>query len=185
MSQEKKSNSIPENTKLAKLVLIACVIVALCVIAPSKIKGERNDCMDVFMNGVEKNVVNSVYTDLKSVGDNALRFVNAAERSLGSDHEKLGKLREKAEVLNTSGDPEKMLKAFGGLAADLDFIYNELDEKGRESCYDAYYNVQDVSGVVKRDTFFSEANRFNNMIDSFPASLFAFVFGVDEIPIGG
>ena len=41
MSQEKKLNSILENMKLAKAALIACIILALLVLAPMKLSSKR------------------------------------------------------------------------------------------------------------------------------------------------
>lgn len=185
MSQEKKANSILENMKLAKAVLIACIILALCVFAPMKLSGKRDKALDVFLNGKSDKYRTSVYTDLKSIAENANRLANLCEREGSADQESVKKLRESALAISESEDPAVMLSAFAGISLHAENAYQSLSSSAQEKCYDEYVNLIDVANVIKRDSYFSEAEEFNRTRNAFPAVLLAGIFGIDELPMGG
>ena len=183
MSQEK--NPITENTKLAKIVLIACVVLALVVIAPMKLNGRRNSALDMFMNGTGDKYRASVYTDLKGIAEEANRLVMICEREESADKESVQKLKEAAVKISGTNEPAEMLDAFAGISMYANQAYDSLSASAKDNCYDAYVNLTDVASVIKRDSFFSEADQFNRTRNAFPTSLMAAIFGIDELPTGG
>ena len=183
MSKEK--NQITENTKLAKIVLIACVILTLVVIAPMKLNGKRESALDVFMNGTSDKYRASVYTDLKNIAEDANRLVLACEKEKTADKDSVEKLKEAAVSISGTNDPGEMLKSFAGITLYAESAYQSLSDSAKANCYDAYINLTDVASVIKRDSYFSLASDFNQVRNAFPTSLMAGIFGIDELPTGG
>jgi len=183
MSQKK--SVLSENLKLAKIVLIACVILTLVVIAPMKLNGKRNKALDVFMNGTYDKHRASVYTDLKNIAENANRLVRACEKEDSADKENVEKLKEAAVRISGTNEAHEMLNAFKGISYYADSAYESLSESGKENCNDAYVNLTRFLAVVKNDSYFSLADEFNRTRNAFPTSLMAGIFGIDELPTGG
>ena len=183
MSQKK--SVLSENLKLAKIVLIACVILTLVVIAPMKLNGKRNDALDVFLNGTNDKYRASVYTDLKNIAEDANRLVRACEKEASADQENVEKLKEAAIAITGTSDPGEMLNAFKGITYYADSAYDSLSESAKQNCYDAYVNLTDVASVIKRDSYFTLASNFNQVRNAFPTSVLAGIFGIDELPTGG
>ena len=178
-----------ENTRLAKIVLIACIVLSIAVVVPVKLSGVRKDALDVFRNGTEKGIVVSVYTDLVAAAESANRLSNIASAYLGENHSDVRKLKESAEKILSTSDADKMLSAFSGLSLTAENVSSALDgkltEKEEREVRSLFANIDSYSSTIKRDKYFTLANDFNGKRGAFPAVIFAGLFGIDKLPTGG
>lgn len=180
---------IKENLRLAKIVLIACIAFSIVVIGPMKLSGVRKDAMDVFRNGTEKGIVVSVYTDLVAAAESANRLSNIASSYLGENHSDVRRLKESAEKILSTSDADKMLSAFSGMSLAAENVTSALDgkltEKEEREVRSLFANIDSYSSTIKRDKYFTLANDFNGKRSAFPAVIFAGLFGIDTLPVGG
>lgn len=165
--------------------LVACVLISVMVIAPMKLSGARNEAMDVFRNGTEKGITVSVYTDLVSMAENANRLANFAAAQLGEDNADIAALKEGARKILEAKDEKAMLEAYSDIALASDNVYTKLTGSAKDDAKGAYVNIGNYVSTIKRDSYFTYAEKFNNSRNSFPAVILAGLFGIDEMPTMG
>ena len=175
-------NKIPftENTRLAKRIAAGVVALSILVIGPVKLKGLRNEAMDVFKFGTSKEYTASVYTDLTRAADSA----NVLAGLSGSE-----KLKKLAEKLKKEDDPADMLEIFDELKTEADDVYTAFTRTnpGEAEMRDANGAIKQITSAfntITSDTFWSYADKFNSARKGFPASLLAMLSGAKKLPEG-
>lgn len=177
--------SFKENTRLGMIVLVACILIAVFVLAPVKLSGARNKAEDVFRNGTEEGITVSVYTDLIAMAENANRLANFASAQLGEDNQDIVTLKESAKRILDAKDEKTMLKAYSDIALAADNVYTRLTGSAKEDAKGAYVNIDNFVSTIKRDSYFTYAENFNRSRKSFPAIILAGLFGIEEMPTLG
>lgn len=177
--------SFKENTRLGVIVLVACVLISILVLAPAKLSGARNEAKDVFRNGTEKGITVSVYTDLVAMAENANRLANFASAQLGEDNADIKTLKESAKKILDAKDEKTMLTAYSDIALASDNVYTRLTGSVKDDAKGAYVNIDNYISTIKRDSYFTYADKFNGSRNSFPANILAGLFGIDEMPTLG
>ncbi len=185
MSSKNASVSWKENTRLGAIVLAACVLIAVFVLAPVKLSGARNEAKDVFRNGTEKGITVSVYTDLVAMAENANRLANFASAQLGEDNKDVSTLKDSAKKILEAKNEKTMLQAYSDIALASDNVYTRLTGSAKDDAKAAYVNIDNYVSTIKRDSYFSYADKFNRSRNSFPAIILAGLFGIDEMPTLG
>lgn len=182
MSSKNEKVSWKENTRLGVSAFVACVLVSVFVLAPVKLSGVRNEAADVFRNGTEKGITVSVYTDLIAMAENANRLANFAVAQLGENNQDVLTLKNSAKMILDSKDEKTMLNAYSDIALAADNVYSRLTGSAKDDAKGAYVNIDNYVSTIKRDSYFAYADKFNKGRSSFPASLLAGLFGIDEMP---
>ena len=185
MSSKKSNVSWKENTRLGMIALIACVLISVFVLAPVKLSGARNEAKDVFRNGTEKGITVSVYTDLIAMAENANRLANFAAAQLGEDNADIVVLKDSAKKIFDAKDEKTMLQAYSDIALASDNVYTRLTGSVKDDAKGAYVNIDNYVSTIKRDSYFTYAEKFNGNRNSFPAIILAGLFGIDEMPTLG
>lgn len=177
--------SFKENTRLGMIVLAACILISVLVLAPVKLSGARNEAEDIFRNGTEKGITVSVYTDLIAMAENANRLANFASEQLGENNSDIQTLKDSAKKIFDAKNEKTMLEAYSGIALAADNVYTRLTGSAKEDAKGAYVNIDNYVSTIKRDSYFTYAEKFNRSRNSFPAIILAGLFGIDEMPILG
>lgn len=185
MGSKNASISWKENTRLGLIVLIACVLVSIFVLAPVKLSGARGDVVDVFKNGTQKGITVSVYTDLIAMAENANRLANFAAAQLGEENGDILTLKESAKKIFDAKDEKEMLTAYSDIALASDNVYTRLTGSVKDDAKGAYVNIDNYVSTIKRDSYFASAEDFNRKRNAFPANILAGLFGIDEMPTLG
>ena len=177
--------SFKENTRLGMIVLVACVLVSVLVLAPVKLSGARSKAEEVFRNGTEKGITVSVYTDLIAMAENANRLANFASEQLGESNGDIQTLKDSAKKIFDAKDEKTMLNAYSDIELAADNVYTRLTGSVQENAKGAYVNIDNYVSTIKRDSYFTYAEAFNRSRNSFPAIILAGLFGIDEMPTLG
>lgn len=177
--------SFKENTRLGMIVLVACILISVFVLAPVKLSGARHEAQDVFRNGTEKGITVSVYTDLVAMAENANRLANFASAQLGENNTDIQTLKDSAKMILDAKDEKTMLEAYSDIALAADNVYARLTGSVKDDAKGAYVNIDNYVSTIKRDSYFSYADKFNRSRKSFPAIILAGLFGIDEMPTLG
>ena len=177
-----------ENRKLAKIIAAAVVIFAVLVMGGVKLDAKRASAQRVFMNGVNENVVASVYGDIRRASDSANILAGIADGALENDAD-VKTLRAAAIAVSKTEDPGEMLSGFSELKRATDDVYTKLEkvslsDADARDMRRAYDNIRSSFNTVGNDPYFARAREFNDDRNAFPARLIALLGGVDELPAG-
>jgi len=177
-----------ENRLVAWIVLALCVVVGTVVLGGLSIREERQGAIEAFYNG-SGDAYFSLNSYMDRRADAAGKLANLAFACLGENDADARQLSDAVGAVRAAGGPNEKIAADRAVTAAADALYARIAAStsiGEENLRDAkilYADLTDAAGKMRGDEYSRVAQWFNGILDGFPASLLAALFGIEPLEV--
>lgn len=178
---------IAENRPIAWIVLAVCVVVSVVVFGGCGIRSECTGAKNAFYAGG-----GDAYFSLDSYIDRRVEYAGklaALAQANRLDAELVEKLEAASVLARDTDDINEKLLANRDMSDAADKLYALIAADASVSDADKrdakllYADLTDAAGKMKNDAYFAEAERYNALLEGFPASLLSRMFGLERLEV--
>ena len=179
---------LPENRKLACVVLAGVILCSVFGIGTAKLSSARREAVNVFIEGTDTalSVRHSMDAYLLRAAEAGVKFAEEADILLPEG--KTDALKGYCAVMkDTKAEIADRYAAYTSFATETESVYTLLIKSGSD-LKEAEYHYKDIlscENLIKNDAYGTYARAFNQETDGFPASVISSVFGLDELDTFG
>lgn len=177
-----------ENRPLARIVCIACALVAVFGFGGAKLKGRYSSVEDAFLHGVDvregdnnHNMEHYLDRAAQAASDLAyesMQYLGEGEQDLAKDLASLA-----GELSAVSGPAEKRGETWNRMNTSAEQVYSALQKAGKHTesaVTKAYGDLQSARDLLKRDGYYAYAEDYNRTASGFPAGMISSLWGIGE-----
>ena len=176
-----------ENRRIAWLVLVVCVVVTVVGFGGGGIRNECAGAKAAFYDGG-----GDAYFSLDSYINRRAEYAGklaALAQANGLDSALVRALDDAASRSRDAQDVNEKLLANRDMADAADKLYaliaadKSVSETDKRDAKLLYADLTDAAGKMKNDAYFREAERYNAVLEGFPASLLSKLFGLERLEV--